>query len=106
MTSKVAEAGLEPDATNHDSACTSSEPSTPPGAKSGAPSARIPTAAGPAIDAHLAEVITRWPALPDSTRAAIVALVTNRQPEKSPGGVVACRLAGGVECGAKGLTGR
>ena len=44
------------------------------------------------------------PTGPWLTMAAKLAL--QRRREKSPGGLVACRLAAGVECGPKGRTGR
>jgi len=49
--------------------------SDPGGAESGARGAPVPPIADPAMDANLAEVVARWPALSEATRAGIGAIV-------------------------------
>jgi hypothetical protein len=44
-------------------------------AKSGAVGAPNPTVADPQTDPNLAEVVARWPALPEATRQSILAMV-------------------------------
>ncbi len=73
---QVEDSGIEPTAKSPGFPGVSSEG----GAKSGAVGARNPTPAGPEshpdlTDPELAEVVARWPALPEAVRQSIVGLV-------------------------------
>ena len=50
-----------------------------PGAESGAVGAQNPT-----VDPDLAEVVARWPALPEATRQAVVAMVKAARADFPP----------------------